>query len=78
MILYWPYKQMLLIFFKVLVVRTKPILVIQKVIWQLGLGSIIQEIQHFFYIDLHAMHVVILPLKIFIFCHMVPMILMMK
>ena len=38
--LHWPYKQMSFIFLKVLVIRTKPILVKLKDIWQLGLGSI--------------------------------------
>ena len=42
----WPHKQMSFIFLKVLVVRTKPILVKQKDIWQ-GLVSIFQEIQQF-------------------------------
>ena len=49
-----------------------------KDIWQLGLGSIFQEIQPFFNIDLPAKHVIILPLRIFIFCHMVAMILVTK
>ena len=44
--LHWTYKQMLFIFFKVLVIRTKPIE--QKDILQLELGNIFQEIQQFF------------------------------
>ena len=63
---------------KVLVIITKPILVKQKDIWQLGLGSIFLEIQPFFYICLPATHVIILPLRILIFCHMVRMILIIK
>ena len=47
----------------------------KKYIWQLGLGSIFQEIQPFFNIYLPAMHLIILPLRIFTFCHMVTMIL---
>ena len=66
------------IFLKVLVIRTKPILVKQKYIWQLGLGSIFLEIQPFFNIYLPAAHATILPLKMFIFCHMVKMILIIK
>ena len=69
---------MLFIFLKVLVVRTKPTLVKQKDIWQLGLGSIFLEIQPFFNIYPLATHVIIPPLRIFIFCHMVAMILMIK
>ena len=65
-------------FLKVLVIRTKPILVKQKDIWQLGLGSIFQDIQPFFNIYLPATHVIILPLRIFIFSHMVAMILIIK
>ena len=42
-------------------IRTKPILVKQKDIWQLGLGSIFQDIQPFFNIYLPAAHVIILP-----------------
>ena len=45
--LHWPYKQMSFIFLKVLVIITKPTLVKQKGIWQLGLGSIFQEIHPF-------------------------------
>ena len=56
-------------------IRTKRILVRQKDIWQLGLGSIFQEIQPFLNIYLLATHVIILPLRIFIFSHMVAMIL---
>ena len=48
MILHSSYKQMSFIFLKVLVIRTKPILVKQKDIWQLELRSIFQEIQPFF------------------------------
>ena len=58
--------------------RAKPILVKQKDIWQLGLGNIFQEIQPFFNIYLPATHVIILPLRIFIFCHMVAMIMIVK
>ena len=45
---------------------------------QLELGSIFQEIQLFFHICLPAAHVIILPLRIFIYCHMVAMILIIK
>ena len=76
--LHWPYKQMSFIFLKVLVIRTKPILVKQKDIWQLGLGSIFREIHPFFNIYLPVAHAIILPLRIFIFCHMVTMILIIK
>ena len=64
--------------FEDLVIRTKPILVKQKDIWQLGLGSIFQDIQPFLNIYLPAAHVIILPLRIFIFCHMVTMIWIIK
>ena len=74
----WPYKQMSFIFLKVLVIRTKPILVKQKDIWQLGLGSISREILPFLSICLPVAHAIILPLRIFIFCHMVIMILILK
>ena len=63
------------IILKVLVIRTKPILVKQKDIWQLGLGSIFQDIQPFLNIYIPAAHVIILPLRIFILCHMVTIIL---
>ena len=63
---------------KVLVIRTKPILVKQKDIWQLGLVSNFQEIQPFFSICLPATHVIILPLRMFIFCRMVAMNLIIK
>ena len=49
-----------------------------KNIWQLWLGSIFQEIQQFIKMYLPATHVIILPLRSFIFCHMVAMILIMK
>ena len=74
----WPYKQMSSIFLKVLVIRTKPILVKQKYIWQLGLGKKFQEIRPFLNIYLPATHAIVLPLRIFIFCHMVAMILIIK
>ena len=59
-------------------IKTRPILVKQKDIWQLGLGSIFHEIQPFFDIYLPATHAIILPLRIFIFCHMVTMIMIIK
>ena len=49
-----------------------------KDIWQLGLGNIFQDIQPFFNIYLPAAHAIILPLRIFIYCHMVTMILIIK
>ena len=70
--------QMSFFFLKVLVIRTKPILVKEKDIWQLALGSIFQEIQPFFNIYCPATHVIILPVRILIFCHMVAMILIIK
>ena len=51
-----------------------PMLVKQKDIWQLGLGSIFRKIHPFLNIYLPATHVIILPLKIFIFYHIVAMI----
>ena len=59
-------------------VRTNPILVKQKDIWQLGLGIIFPEIQPFFNIYLQATYVIILPLRMFMFCHMVAIILIIK
>ena len=57
--------------------KTKPILVKQRHL-QLGLESIFQDIQPFFNIYLPAAYAIILPLRIFIFCHMVTMILIIK
>ena len=45
--LHWSYKQMSFIYLKVLVIRTKDILIKQEDIWQLGLGSIFLEILPF-------------------------------
>ena len=59
-------------------VRTISVLVKQKDIWQLGLGNIFQEIQPSLNVYLPAARVIILPLRIFIFCHIVAMTLIMK
>ena len=53
-------------------------LVRQKDILQLGLGSIFQEFQPFFYVYLAVTHVVIPPLRIFIFCQMASIIFIAK
>ena len=76
--LHLPYKQMSFIFLKILVVRPIPILVKQTDIWQLWLESFFLEIQLFMYMYFPVMHAIIQQLKIFIFCHMIAMIFMMK